>query len=204
MNDDEFELRDRSSSDTQTGSETSQTTPTPAGQANGGEAGERAEPPPDPPILQPAVTAVRRVKTWWSTYIQPTIQEHNGASRDHYSLERTYLAYIRTSNVVASFGTLTIQLFILQLRRNRANPTARALFTAGKALAVLDGALAIMTVVVGTWRYFVTQRMLQRKRIQSRGPGLLVLGATALVVSPVPCNRFGPDVDCSRADERLD
>lgn len=84
MNDDEIELRDRSSSDTQTGSETSQTTPTPAEQANGGESGERAEPPPYPPILQWAVTAVHRVKTWWSTYIQPTIEEHDGVSRDYY------------------------------------------------------------------------------------------------------------------------
>lgn len=84
----------------------------------------------------------------------------------------------------------TIQLFILQLRRNRANPTARALLTAGKALTVIDVALAIMTVVVGTWRYFVMQRMLQRKRVLSRGPEILVLGGTTLVVSSVPCENF--------------
>lgn len=106
------------------------------------------------------------------------------------ALERTYLAYIRTSNVIASFGMFTIQLFILQLRRNRANPTARALLTAGKALTVIDVALAIMTVVVGTWRYFVMQRMLQRKRVLSRGPEILVLGGTTLVVSSVPCESF--------------
>jgi len=202
MDDDEIELRPQSSSDQTEDSESSQTE-TLAGDEQRHE--ERAaEPPPYPPVFQWAVTAGHRVGRWWTTYVQPVVREQDGLLRDYFcalpriytcpttwatsiclldytngmtALERTYLAYIRTSNIIASFGVLTVQLFILQ-RRN-----AVGIVAAGKVVACISVALAIYTVFVGCRRYFVLQRMLQQKRFVSQGPEILALTGASLVVS---------------------
>ncbi|KAL2218351.1 hypothetical protein M432DRAFT_365378 [Thermoascus aurantiacus ATCC 26904] len=173
MDDDEIELRPQSSSDQTEDGESSQTE-TVAGDEQRHE--ERAaEPPPYPPVFQWAVTVGHRVGRWWTTHVQSVVREQDGLLRDYFSLERTYLAYIRTSNIIASFGVLTVQLFILQ-RRN-----AVGIVAAGKVVACISVALAMYTVFVGCRRYFVLQHALQQKRFVSQGPEILALTGASLV-----------------------
>lgn len=56
---------------------------------------------------------------WWKHYIDPLLLFHDELGhvihdpRDFLALERTHLAYIRTSNVIALFGVVVAQLFVL-------------------------------------------------------------------------------------------
>lgn len=93
------------------------------------------------------------------------------------ALERTYLAYIRTSNTIASFAVLTVQLFILRRGGNV------AAVSAGKALACIAIAVAIVTVIAGTRRYFKQQGLLQEQKFPTRGYDLIVLIGLYLAVS---------------------
>jgi uncharacterized membrane protein YidH (DUF202 family) len=101
------------------------------------------------------------------------------------ALERTYLAYIRTSNVIASFAILTVQLFILRRRRGISTPTVGAgrAVAAGKSLACMGIAVAILTVITATRRYFLQQGMLQEKKFLTRGWDLVGLGGLGFAVS---------------------
>ncbi|KAE8378377.1 hypothetical protein BDV26DRAFT_191551 [Aspergillus bertholletiae] len=94
-----------------------------------------------------------RLRGWWLTNIRPEVAAEDGDPRDFLALERTFLAYVRTANALASFAIVAAQLFILH----------HDSVVAGKVLACLSLACAIYIQIMGTVRYFKQQRSLQRR-----------------------------------------
>ncbi|PLN76091.1 hypothetical protein BDW42DRAFT_179467 [Aspergillus taichungensis] len=127
-------------------------------------------PPPPPPDLElsnlerspssssapsqppPEIALKRRISTWWVTTVRPVLRANENDPRDYLALERTHLAYIRTSNAIASFAVVTAQLFIL-------HGDTRVV---GKAFACAILGLAIYVTLDGAVRYFALQAKLQR------------------------------------------
>ncbi|KAB8242209.1 hypothetical protein BDV35DRAFT_384250 [Aspergillus flavus] len=81
-----------------------------------------------------------RLRKWWLTKIRPEVAAEDGDPRDFLALERTFLAYVRTANALASFAIVAAQLFILH----------HDSVVAGK--------------LMGAMRYFKQQRSLQRRK----------------------------------------
>lgn len=116
-------------------------------------------------------TKIQNVRHWWFHNIVLTISHPATASspghdpRDHHALERTFLAYIRTSNTFVSLGVVTAQLFLL----SGANRTMGAVF------AALTCAIAIVLVVLGCGSFFCRQKLVLRGRISTGGWDIMLL-----------------------------
>ena len=98
---------------------------------------------------------VGKLRRWWSLNISPTL-EHSSQGppssdpRDYLALERTFLAWFRTSVALVSLGVVITQLFVLR----NLNPTIGKIFG---ALLAFGG---ICTSLVGCARYFRLQSLL--------------------------------------------
>ncbi|KAJ6471817.1 hypothetical protein C8R47DRAFT_744113 [Mycena vitilis] len=87
------------------------------------------------------------------------VLENSGSvARDHLALERTFLAYVRTSLTIASAGVALAQLFTLSSRLDDEKFLALKPFEVyAKPLAASSIVLALYVLVVGVWRYFSIQ-----------------------------------------------
>ncbi|PKY06698.1 hypothetical protein P168DRAFT_325533 [Aspergillus campestris IBT 28561] len=104
------------------------------------------------PQHQPKIALKRRISTWWVTTVRPVLRAEEDDPRDYLALERTHLAYIRTSNAIASFAVVTAQLFVLHSDTR----------VVGKAFACAILGLAIYVTLDGAVRYFRLQERLHR------------------------------------------
>jgi uncharacterized membrane protein YidH (DUF202 family) len=105
------------------------------------------------------------VKYWWLHNIEIRLSydlagsSTNDDPRDHLALERTFLAYIRTSNAFVSLGVVIVQLFIL----------ADANRTTGIVLAGFIFAIAILMAMLACARFFRQQKLLLRGSTTASG-----------------------------------
>ncbi|KAB8257105.1 hypothetical protein BDV32DRAFT_87038 [Aspergillus pseudonomiae] len=116
-----------------------------------------------------------RLRKWWLTNIRPEVAAEDGDPRDFLALERTFLAYVRTANALASFAIVAAQLFILH----------HDSVVAGKVLACLSLAFAIYIQLMGAVRYFKQQRLLQRRKCYVWNPESIRVALLFFVVSTV-------------------
>ena len=73
---------------------------------------------------------------WWSRHISLVVAHTSdsptgGDPRDYLSLERTFLAYIRTASALVSVGVITTQLFVLKKVNPRTGSVLGAIISAG-------------------------------------------------------------------------
>ncbi|EDN07744.1 predicted protein [Histoplasma mississippiense (nom. inval.)] len=94
------------------------------------------------------------------------------------ALERTFLAYIRTSLAFAFQGALIAQLFSLQNRQDQ-DDTPFGFHAVGKPLACGCHACAIAVAAVGSYRFWRQQNALARGKVHAGGWELGVSGACA-------------------------
>jgi uncharacterized membrane protein YidH (DUF202 family) len=126
------------------------------------------------PQLAAPRTKMQSVKHWWLHNIDIKLSYDLAGSstkddpRDHYALERTFLAYIRTSNTFVSLGVVIAQLFLL----------ANANRTTGIVLAVLVFAIAIMMAMLACARFFNQQKLLLRGRTTAGGWDVILIWAS--------------------------
>jgi uncharacterized membrane protein YidH (DUF202 family) len=117
---------------------------------------------------------LQSVKHWWLHNIDVKLSYDLAGSstkddpRDHLALERTFLAYIRTSNAFVLLGVVTVQLFIL----------ANANRTTGIVLAVLVFATATLMAMLACARFFYQQRLLVRGRTTAGGWDIILIWAS--------------------------
>ncbi|KAL6895556.1 hypothetical protein HDV57DRAFT_512134 [Trichoderma longibrachiatum] len=112
------------------------------------------------------------------------LENKGSVARDHLALERTFLAWLRTSLAFASIGVAVTQLFRLQT-----NGSASAtefdhtkLQKMGRPLGATFLGISIVTLLLGCRRYFHAQEwILQGKFPASRGT-IIVMSLVALAL----------------------
>ncbi|KAF8251180.1 hypothetical protein K440DRAFT_100289 [Wilcoxina mikolae CBS 423.85] len=113
------------------------------------------------------------------------LENKGSVARDHLALERTFLAWLRTSLAFASIGIAITQLFRLNSANAQSKPTAETLGRVGKPLGATFLAIAIVVLITGTNRYYESQAwLLQGKFPASRGSVfLLTIMSCALITA---------------------
>ncbi|PGH05419.1 hypothetical protein GX51_02943 [Blastomyces parvus] len=115
------------------------------------------------------------VKRFWHQHVSMTVPRNQ--NRDHFALERTYLAYIRTSLAFAFQGALIAQLFSLQNKQSQ--DSAFGFNAVGKPLACACHACAIIVAAVGSYRFWKQQNALARGKVRAGGWELNLAGVCA-------------------------
>jgi uncharacterized membrane protein YidH (DUF202 family) len=99
------------------------------------------------------------------------------------ALERTFLAYIRTSLVITQQGVLIAQLFRLQAVESVADKLG--FDQVGIPLSVTCHGVAILVALVGAYRFWRQQNAIARGKIHAGGWELNSVGILLGCVSPV-------------------
>ncbi|PBK68043.1 hypothetical protein ARMSODRAFT_958561 [Armillaria solidipes] len=98
--------------------------------------------------------------------ISLTLENNGSVARDHLASERTFLAYVRTSLVLASAGVALVQLFSLSSSTTSNvttfSPTSRAAHGYARPLGATAIILSLGILGVGMTRYFSIQGALTK------------------------------------------
>ncbi|KGQ01986.1 hypothetical protein PAAG_11159 [Paracoccidioides lutzii Pb01] len=126
------------------------------------------------------------LRRYWSRHVSLVVprnqnRDHFGGNKLKTALERTFLAYIRTSLSFAFHGVLIAQLFSLQNREN--HDTTFGFYTVGLPLACACHACAILVAAVGAYRFWRQQNALARGKVHAGGWELNLSGACTVGVS---------------------
>ncbi|KAJ5520957.1 hypothetical protein N7463_001410 [Penicillium fimorum] len=118
----------------------------------------------------------------WTHNVTLTVPQKS--SRDYFALERTFLAYIRTSVALAQQGVLIAQLFRLQAAEELADRLGFR--RVGTPLSVACYCVGILVALVGAYRFWRQQNAIARGKIYAGGWELnsvgIILGCITLTV----------------------
>ncbi|KAF7719058.1 Uncharacterized protein PECH_000240 [Penicillium ucsense] len=117
-------------------------------------------PPPD------RKGAWKVVHRFWTHHVAIIVPQKS--NRDHLALERTFLAYMRTSVVIAMQGVLISQLFRLQRPQSTHHPRLR-FYDVGVPLAVACHLVAIIVACIGAFRFWRQQSAISRGKVHAGG-----------------------------------
>ncbi|KAJ5644441.1 hypothetical protein N7507_010452 [Penicillium longicatenatum] len=106
-----------------------------------------------------------RICRLWTHNVTLTVPRKS--NRDHYALERTFLAYIRTSVVIAMQGVVIAQLFRLQ--RARSDEDRLRFYQVGIPLAVSCHGVAVLVALIGAFRFWRQQNAISLGKIHAGG-----------------------------------
>ncbi|KAI0855805.1 hypothetical protein F4860DRAFT_446915 [Xylaria cubensis] len=153
----------------------------------------RSRQPPLAPGMDPAgrnrsaSQGVEEKKHWLWSYFDGIwsieLENKGSVARDHLALERTFLAWLRTSLAFASIGVAITQLF--RLNSSLANEQAEHHFRRlGRPLGATFIGISILVLLLGYQRFYQPQQwLLKGKFPASRGPIILIsLVSFALMV----------------------
>ncbi|KAF2636211.1 hypothetical protein P280DRAFT_410070 [Massarina eburnea CBS 473.64] len=115
---------------------------------------------------------------FWTTQVDITIDE--GAHRDHLALERTFLAYLRTSLALVVTGVITAQLFRLQ-HASHPNLTI-GFFVLGIPLATVFIGFGIIVLLIGAYRFWRQQNAMVRGKVYAGGWEITVIMVLSILV----------------------
>lgn len=126
------------------------------------------------------------------------------------ALERTFLAYIRTSVMIAMQGVLIAQLFRLQQSSSALDRLQ--FFEVGIPLSVACHCVAVLVAAIGAYRFWRQQSAISKGKVHAGGWELVWVGGFLFAVSPAFVSAFirvadvGADypdsVDCLRRCHR--
>ncbi|KAJ5371728.1 hypothetical protein N7517_003734 [Penicillium concentricum] len=123
-----------------------------------------------------------KLTQFWTHNVTLTVPHKS--SRDYFALERTFLAYIRTSVVVTQQGVLIAQLFRLQAAEALADRLGFR--KVGTPLSVACYCVGILVALVGAYRFWRQQNAIARGKIYAGGWELnsvgILLGCITLTV----------------------
>ncbi|KAI1482682.1 hypothetical protein K445DRAFT_318008 [Daldinia sp. EC12] len=108
------------------------------------------------------------------------LENKGSVARDHLALERTFLAWLRTSLSFASIGIAITQLFRLNTSIEPDDPSFETIRHIGKPLGATFIGISILILLLGYRRYYQGQQwVIKGKFPASRG--------TVIIVSVVAC-----------------
>ncbi|GIC92779.1 DUF202 domain-containing protein [Aspergillus udagawae] len=114
---------------------------------------------------QPRKGLLGCIQRFWANNVTLTVSQKS--NRDHFALERTFLAYIRTSITVAMQGVLIAQLFRLQ--STTADHARLSYYTVGIPLAVTCHVIAILIALMGAHRFWRQQSAVAHGKVKAGG-----------------------------------
>jgi uncharacterized membrane protein YidH (DUF202 family) len=100
-------------------------------------------------------------------------------------LERTFLAYIRTSVVIAMQGVLIAQLFRLQ--RSPTSEDRLRFYEVGIPLSVTCHCVAVLVALIGAYRFWRQQSAISRGKVHAGGWELNWVGILLFAVGGSTC-----------------
>jgi len=141
---------------------------------------------------QPATGHLAPLRRFWRQYIAVKVP-HNQC-RDHLALERTFLAYLRTSLGLAMAGVTIDQLFALD--HSTAPDPMFGFYVVGKPLAGLFIAGGLLVAVFGSCSFWRQQAAMTRGEVHVAEWELIGVGGIVAVVSRVACMDGGRCFRC--------
>ncbi|KAJ5874246.1 uncharacterized protein N7529_002676 [Penicillium soppii] len=120
-----------------------------------------------------------KIRCVWMHHVSLKVPQNS--KRDHFALERTFLAYIRTSLAIAMQGALIAQLF-----RIPQSPSSREymrFYELGIPLSVTCNCVATMVALVGAYRFWDQQTAILRGKVHCRGWELNCVGLLLFAVA---------------------
>ncbi|KAL4744121.1 hypothetical protein BDV11DRAFT_201534 [Aspergillus similis] len=119
-----------------------------------------------------------RIQRFWTRHVVLTVAQKK--NRDYFALERTFLAYIRTSVILAMQGVLIAQLFRLQ---SAGSSKGLGYHEVGVPLSVTCHCAAILTAILGAHRFWKQQSAIALGTIYAGGWELNCIGFLTTAVS---------------------
>ncbi|KAF2838422.1 hypothetical protein M501DRAFT_916661, partial [Patellaria atrata CBS 101060] len=130
--------------------------------------------------------------SWWHRTVEKygsvELENKGSVARDHLALERTFLAWVRTSLSFASIGIAITQLFRLNTTIAKSDPSLTPPHLArlrhvGKPLGATFLFVALIILFIGFHRYFEAQYYIIRGKFPASRLGIvLVAGITSALV----------------------
>ncbi|KAJ5151437.1 uncharacterized protein N7482_010689 [Penicillium canariense] len=106
---------------------------------------------------------------FWTHHVTLTVPQRS--NRDYFALERTFLAYVRTSVTIAMQGVVIAQLFRLQPAEDRLK-----FYKAGKPVSVACHCVAIIVALIGAYRFWRQQNAISLGKVHAGGWELNAVG----------------------------
>ncbi|KAK0479034.1 hypothetical protein EDD18DRAFT_1207994 [Armillaria luteobubalina] len=117
-------------------------------------------------------------------HVSLTLENNGSVARDHLASERTFLAYVRTSLVLASTGVALVQLFSIAMQSASFSPTSSTTQGYAKPLGATTVLLALGILAVGVSRYFSVQIALTEGKFPvARTVAVIITGCMATLVA---------------------
>ncbi|KAH8596602.1 hypothetical protein B0O99DRAFT_102823 [Bisporella sp. PMI_857] len=118
------------------------------------------------------------IQKFWRLQVRVVVPHES--CRDHLALERTYLAYLRTSLALSMLGIIVAQLFRLQ---HAPNPSGVfGFYVLGKPLSCICQGAAIYTLFIGAFRTWRLQNAIVRGKAITGGFEIILMAAGIFAV----------------------